>query len=294
MQRYIAILLIFFTSGITGFSSPPTHIPLYSESHGSGQNIIAVHGGPGMDSGYLKPYLFPLSTFSRIILYDQRGCGKSPAAQDFHATIDGAVTDLEILREKLNIRSIILLAHSFGSVIALKFAVKFPENVKALIIVSGYARKHPDQYKYFFVPDLLKQQIQDIQNSNLTESVKQKKITALRFSLYFYQKKYRSKKFLEKFTQSSGFNRKIFQELSVSEEYLGFDERIHLRALTIPFLILCGKHDIVTPLFLSEELKNTVRRGKLVVFENSGHFPFIEENVKFIATVKNYFVQELQ
>ena len=62
--------------------------------------------------------------------------------------------------------------------------------------------------------------------------------------------------------------------------------------ITIPTLILVGRHDIVTPIDQARAIKNRMPNAQLVVFENSGHYPFYEENylwTKWIYTFLTYY-----
>ena len=64
---------------------------------------------------------------------------------------------------------------------------------------------------------------------------------------------------------------------------LSYAERLH--EVRAPTLILAGRHDPEAPLQCSEELLQGIRGARLVVFEQSGHAPFIEEEALFTGTV---------
>lgn len=109
---------------------------IYYEESGNprGQPILFVHGGPG--AGTIPEYrrFFDPSHY-RIILFDQRGAGKStPSAELRENTTWDLISDMEKLRIHLNIDKWILFGGSWGSTLSLVYAETHPEKVKGLIL----------------------------------------------------------------------------------------------------------------------------------------------------------------
>lgn len=99
-----------------------------------GKPVVFIHGGPG---GGISPdhrrYFDP--AHYRVILFDQRGCGKStPYAVLEENTTWDLVSDMEKLREHLGIKQWILFGGSWGSTLALLYAETHPERVRGLIL----------------------------------------------------------------------------------------------------------------------------------------------------------------
>lgn len=65
-----------------------------------------------------------------------------------------------------------------------------------------------------------------------------------------------------------------------------------LAEVQTPTLILAGKHDLETPLPCSEELQQGIPDAKLIIFEQSGHAPFIEERALFMQTVEAFLTRD--
>jgi proline iminopeptidase len=109
---------------------------VYFEESGNpaGRPALLVHGGPGGGSNpnmrrYHDPQLY------RIILFDQRGCGRSTPRASLQAnTTWDLVADMERLRTELGIERWQLLGGSWGSTLALAYAQKHPSRVEALIL----------------------------------------------------------------------------------------------------------------------------------------------------------------
>lgn len=109
---------------------------VYFEQSGNpdGIPVIFVHGGPGGGCDPINRQLFD-PQFYRIIMMDQRGCGKSlPHACLQHNTTWHLVGDLERLRETLHIDSWIVFGGSWGSTLGLAYAQSHSENVLALVL----------------------------------------------------------------------------------------------------------------------------------------------------------------
>ena len=109
---------------------------LYFEEHGNphGTPVLCLHGGPGGSLSRVYTSLFNLQK-SRVILYDQRGCGKSaPHGQTKHNTTWDLVKDIEGLREHLGIHTWFVVGGSWGTTLALAYAETYPEKVTGLLL----------------------------------------------------------------------------------------------------------------------------------------------------------------
>jgi len=105
---------------------------------GDGQPIVVLHGGPGIGYRYLAPELETLLAGKRrIVFYDQRGSGESTGADDPSLlNIHAFVEDLACLCTALELERAVLLGHSFGGLLAMHYAIQYPQRVTALILVD--------------------------------------------------------------------------------------------------------------------------------------------------------------
>jgi proline iminopeptidase len=146
---FIFIFSVFFLDGLFGIEAFPPIKPyrsgmlavdevhqIYWEESGNpeGVPVIFLHGGPGVGTED-KDRTFFDPTFYRIILFDQRGCGKSlPYGSLINNTTWDLVEDIRKLREFLLIDRCLLFGGSWGTTLALAYAIKYPENVLGLIL----------------------------------------------------------------------------------------------------------------------------------------------------------------
>ena len=148
------------------------HTIYYEESgNPKGIPIVHLHGGPGACSSPKNRQNYNPDKY-RIILFDQRGCGQStPQGELEENTTPHLIEDMEKLRKYLNIDKWVVSGGSWGSTLAIAYAEKYPNNVKALFIrgvflatkqavnwlhsPAGAAVLFPDTFKPYqnFIPE---------------------------------------------------------------------------------------------------------------------------------------------
>ena len=109
---------------------------LYFEQSGDPQGfpVLALHGGPGGGASPEMRRLFDPARY-RIILFDQRGCGRSTPYADLNEnTTWDLIADIEKLRARLGIQRWMVMGGSWGSTLALAYAATHPEHVAGLIL----------------------------------------------------------------------------------------------------------------------------------------------------------------
>ncbi len=106
-----------------------------------GKAVLVVHGGPGSGSGSGNRRYFDPERY-RVVLFDQRGCGRStphasdPAADMSVNTTEHLVADMERLRELLGIERWLLYGGSWGSTLILAYAEQYPEDVSEIVLLG--------------------------------------------------------------------------------------------------------------------------------------------------------------
>jgi len=146
----------------------PPHV-LHVEECGNprGLPVLVVHGGPGAGSEPWQRRFFDPEIY-RIILFDQRGCGRSsPHAELAGNTTQALVADMEAIREHLEIERWALLGGSWGSTLSLVYAETHPQRVLGLILrgiflcrpseiqwfyQDGASRIYPDYWEHYVAP----------------------------------------------------------------------------------------------------------------------------------------------
>ena len=95
--------------------------------------VIVLHGGPSVEHSYLRPEFDGLQKSVKIIYYDQRGCGKSEAAETY--IWQEHLKDLHrVIKQQSNGNKVYLAGSSWGSILALLYTYSHPEDIKGLIL----------------------------------------------------------------------------------------------------------------------------------------------------------------
>jgi proline iminopeptidase len=131
---------------------------LYYEEFGNpdGIPIVYLHGGPGAGHGDHFHRFFDPEVF-RIVIYDQRGAGKSiPAAETKDNTPDLLVADLEKLKDHLGIETWHVFGGSWGSTLALLYAEAHPESVESLTLRGIFMMRKRDIEMFYEAAELFK------------------------------------------------------------------------------------------------------------------------------------------
>ncbi|RXM39751.1 alpha/beta hydrolase [Chryseobacterium sp. CH21] len=117
------------------FYETSDHVKIKYKVSGKGETCLYIPGGPGQ--GYASFELMGgnnLEKNMQMIYMDQRGSGESGTSENYH--LDKMVQDIEELRQHLKLEKIFLLAHSFGGIIAVNYAKKYPQYTKGLILAN--------------------------------------------------------------------------------------------------------------------------------------------------------------
>jgi parallel beta-helix repeat protein len=116
-------------------------VRLYYRVEGEvGDTVVVVHGGPSLGHAYLAPDLLQLTRGRVVVHYDQRGIGKStPLTDADRLTVERHVQDLEALRVHLGLGRLALLGHSWGGMLAARYAAAHPERVGRILLLDPMA-----------------------------------------------------------------------------------------------------------------------------------------------------------
>jgi proline iminopeptidase len=256
---------------------------IWYESEGTGEPLILHPGGPGASHDYFHPWFSALKDRVRVIYIDPYGTGRSDRAkQPNQYSLAGEVDDIEAVRKALNLGRINLLGHSYGGIVALSYAVKYPQSLKRLIIsntlVSSAAwqltNDHANADTKLFFPE------KGDPDPNQVMA-----------HFFFYDRSN-----LAKLNQANDqFNGQVMTAIGGTDmdtklggELAHFDFRGKLQSLPFPMLILAGRGDGVVMPQLARDLAAAAPKAKFVMFEHSGHYPFIEESDQVMRTIHQF------
>jgi pimeloyl-ACP methyl ester carboxylesterase len=126
-------------------------VRLYFEEHGSGTPILGIHGG-GSSAVFWEDAAQELSKLGRVIIYDRRGCNRSERPEPYETTtIQEHAEDALGLLRALDAEPAVLIGRSWGGTIALDLALRYPESVRALVLLEAGPMGLSAEYDAWFL-----------------------------------------------------------------------------------------------------------------------------------------------
>jgi proline iminopeptidase len=258
----------------------------------SGTPIVFLHGGPGQGSQTFARFAGPALERSRRMVYlDQRGSGRSEKHWAKKYSIPLMVDDLEQLRRLWKVERIALIGHSFGTVLAVEYAARYPERVSHLIL-SGAVVDFPAAL------DLQCERLQRIDPEAYKRSVeglaegstRRCRISAAGRS-FIDSAMFPDPavmKLVDETDNSDGMRNtgEIFQAL-VPQGLMEYRFRNAAR-LTMPVLVIAGAKDFQAVVGPLRTFVREVPDGRLVEYEGRGHFMFVEDPERFARDVGDF------
>jgi len=291
----VAAALVAVRPSVRAFQSPVPHesrisvgkTSLYSRDMGQGRPIIVLHGGPDFDHGYLLPDLDRLADSFRLIYYDQRGRGRSAdQVLPEEVTIASEMDDLDMVRQHFGLTSPALLGHSWGTVLALEFALRHPERVSHMILMNPAPASTSDlaMFRKIYVKKLgadMDRQKEILAGAAYREG--DPEAVAARYRLHFKPALKRPEDY-EKLmaTMKAAFVRQgkegIVKARAVEDRLMsetwqvdGYDLLPRLQTLNIPTLVIWGDHDFF-PREIAAHIARAIPNAQLVTLKDCGHF----------------------
>ena len=255
-----------------GEGEPLAYTHLYSEFNQKGSSMAA-----------------PFTNEYHVHLINLRGAGKSvKAGMPDEYSIDETVKDLEAIREAFGYKKWAFGGHSTGGMLALKYAIHNQASLTKIIAGGAaasheygkdensiYCRKNPHFNRIVEIMDLL---------NDPATPLEVRKAIGYEWALMSYRSEDKLKESMK--WPNSGKTVGPRLDYFSKNEYPTYDIREQLKEIHIPSYIYAGKYDAQCPLRFGQEIADLTPSAKFMVFEESNHNPFSEEEEKFQEFVK--------
>jgi proline iminopeptidase len=266
---------------------------LHVVERGQGYPLIVLHGGPGLDHTMFADYLNPLADQFRLLLVDQRSQGRSDRSPDETWTLEQMAADVVSLAESLNLERYAVLGHSYGALVALQNAVDHPGRAHKTIVSSGFPSatylSWVKQNLEMFEPIELRQQVVDSWAREASVETRQGVTELLSDQLPFHFASPLDPRIATFREQTAGaVNSPDVLRHFATQEYGGIEVEDRLGGVTQPVLVLAGRHDRTCSVEASMAIANGIPDARLVIFENSAHMTYVEENEAYVAAVREF------
>jgi proline iminopeptidase len=288
-------------------------VRIYYETQGEGVPIFMIAGGPGGSPSFFRETHKLWLAYGMLVYVHNRGRGKSEMLD----SIPGAyspykdILDIEAVRKDLGADKIVVYGHSYGSMVALLYVATYPENCLAVMTTGALAgaesfQKHNiDAVKYFMernYPDEWDSLAALHAEGYLTSDEAFDDLFPDITEMYYYNPDNNEGMGIiwRKVSDSDevGFNYEVYKaivgddpEWTVSGTLKGLELPPLLHVADFPALIMGGRYDRVCPPVVQRQIAASIPDGKLVIFDKSGHRPFIEEPVKFFEITGEFLRQ---
>jgi len=234
---------------------------------------FVLHGGPGSDHSGFKPGFSPLAERMQLVYIDHRGQGRSAKGDPERYNLDENVEDLEALRQYLGLGPIVSIGTSYGGMVAMAHAARYPDSVSHLVCVvtaahSGFMPRAQQIVAERGTPE--QQRVCDmLWNGELDTLEKVQHYYDVMGPLYSttYDPQRSKDGRARTLHEPEALNRAFRPDGFLRR----FDLRPELPRITAPVLILAGRHDWICPPEFSEEIHALLPGSRLVIVEESSH-----------------------
>jgi len=270
---------------------------IYVEECGNedGVPVIFLHGGPGAGCELYHRQLFDPEKY-RIILFDQRGCGRSnPHASLENNTTQHIIADMEMIRQELGVEQWVVAGGSWGSTLALAYAEAHPKNVSGLIVrgiflatkkeihwfyQEGASQIYPDYWEDFIqpIPEDERDNLLAAYHKRLTGENEIARMGAAKaWSLW----EARTATLLPRASLLKHFNdprnalsiARIETHYFMNNSFMEDDQLLNnlSRIQHIPGYIIHGRYDMICPIKQAFDLHKAWLKSELFIVQGAGH-----------------------
>ncbi|WP_456274121.1 alpha/beta fold hydrolase [Bacillus sp. AK031] len=266
--------------------------------------LIIIHGGPGGNHYTFERTAGPLlSNLRTVVYYEQRGCGRSGLPEnDEDYKIEQLTEDFAHLLTRLGAAKVDVLGYSFGGELALEFAYAFPDKINR-IVLSGPSLMETNLHKfvqvagfYSIANETFSAQIHTLQQQQLS-------IDDLYDSVWSLADTQSVDRLLFESQDAARINRSFWEEsrlvntglmvkaLESQPRKIPLVDR--LKEIAQECLIITGVHDRNTGIQVANTLRGKLPQCGLILFEQSAHFPDLEETGRFLEEIERFLNRSL-
>ena len=263
-------------------------VELFYTTQGSGRPMLLMHGGLGPDHAYFRPWLDALGDRIELVYYDHRGGGRSSRLASFASiTHETFVDDADRLMRHLGHERFVLFGHSYGGMLALEYALRHPARLDGLVLCcTAPAWDYGEEIaRNAAARGTLREleALDELRRIPIESDERFRQLWVDIQPLYFHRVDPGAITMMD---AQMRYSASAYELSEVLLARFNLSERIH--GIDVPTLIITGRDDWVTPPSQAKRIQSTLPHAELVIFEESGHYPFVEERERFIQTVGDW------
>jgi len=286
------------TEGRIPFRGHSTWYTIVGEGEEPGKlPLLLLHGGPGGAHDYMESMGELARAGRRVIMYDQLGCGKSPAPSDPDMwTVELFVEEVDVVRQALGLEQLHILGQSWGGMLGMEYALTQPEGVASLVICDSPGRmdlwvEEANRLRADLPPEVQETLLRHEQDGTTDDPAYEEAC------LVFYNRHVCRVPWSDGVARSfAQMPNEVYMTMNGPSEFhcIGtlrtWDVTPRLGEITIPTLVVSGRYDEATPQ-ISQEVADGIPGSEWVLFEESSHMPHEEEPERFRQVVGDFLSQ---
>ncbi|HEX6057818.1 MAG TPA: alpha/beta hydrolase [Gemmatimonadaceae bacterium] len=277
-------------SGVTSTTSVPLHWVAYGP-HGA-PRLLVLHGGPGASHDYLLPQMLRLAEERELVLYDQRGGGRSKTDDRAPITWRTQVEDLGRVASELRLEPLTIVGYSWGGLLAMLSAIEAARDaalvpVRRLVLVdpAPVTRELRERFERAFAERQRGPAVAALRDELAASGLRERDPEAYRqrsfeLSVAGYFADPGRARDLTPFRVVGRVQQSIWESLG------DFDLRADLRSLELPALVVHGRDDPI-PLESSQAAADALG-ARLVILEDTGHVPYVERPDELFEAITSF------
>ena len=248
---------------------------------------LVIHGGPGGDHSGFKPAFTPLSEQLQLIYFDHRGQGRSAKGDPDRYTLDENVEDMEALRRHLGLGPVVSIGTSYGGMVAMAHAARYPAAVSHLVLCvtaahAGFIARAQEIVRERGTAE--QQRVCETLWAGAFQTPEQQQaFYAVMGPLY--SRRYEAASAAAVRGRAPLSPEPLNRAFGPDGFLRHMDLRPELPRITAPTLIIAGRHDWICAPEFSEEIHALVPGSQLLVFEDSSHSLRVDEPERLRAEI---------
>jgi len=244
--------------------------------------VLCLHGGPGFDHSFLKHSLAPLQDEAQLIFVDHRGQGRSDQSAPDRWNLDTWIEDVRRFCDVLEIDRPVMLGQSFGGVVALGVAIRYPDLLEKLIVSSSIARFRLDRALPMF-ERLGGETARSVAQAFFHEPNQENLDAFMVTCLPLYNPTPLDPDMLARVRLRPEVAVHFFRGEAFAYDW--FDDLSRIRC---PTLILAGELDPITPVADQRDMASVIQGSRLEVFPNAGHGVFRDRPEEALSAISEF------
>jgi L-proline amide hydrolase len=254
--------------------------------------VLCLHGGPGAAHFYLEPMFGLAETGRRTVLYDQIGCGNSPAS-GLDWTVELFVEEVDAVRDALGLDRVHVFGNSWGGMLAMEYALTQPEGLASLVLASSPASipqwvAEANKLRALLPPDVLV----TLERHEAAGTTSDPEYEAA--CMVFYERHVcRVVPFPDCVMQSFAQIGEVYWTMNGPSEFhvvgtiKDWSVVERLGEIDVPTLVVTGEHDEATPA-INHTVTDGIRGSRSVIFPDAAHMAHVEHTTAYLALVDEF------